>query len=103
MATVVIIGAIVMLVVSSNKSESINNVDTMFRDFYFSATHGYFLIGLLSLIICVGFLFWMRTGAPILWLWKSKWPKRIQWELSLPRSQGRAKTVVQRQMIQMLI
>ncbi|KAF4678315.1 NIPA-like protein 3 [Perkinsus chesapeaki] len=88
--TVVIIGAIVMLVVSSNKSESINNVDTMFRDFYFSATHGYFLIGLLCVIIFVGFLFWMRTGAPILWLWKSKWPKRIQWELSLPRSQGRA-------------
>ncbi|KAF4670193.1 NIPA-like protein 3 [Perkinsus olseni] len=87
--TVVIIGAIVMLVISSNKSEAINNVDVMFRDFYFSATHGYFLLGLLTVILVIGFAFWMRTGAPILWFSKSKWPKRIQWELSLPRSQSR--------------
>lgn len=87
--TVVIIGAIVMLVVSSTKSEAINNVDQMFNDFYFSATHGYFVLGLLLLICFIAFAFWMRTGAPILWFTRSKWPKRIQWELSLPRSHNR--------------
>ncbi|EER15127.1 conserved hypothetical protein [Perkinsus marinus ATCC 50983] len=87
--TVVIIGAIVMLVVSSNKSEAINSVDLMFQQFYFSATHGYFVLGLIVLIMVIGFAFWMRTGAPILWFSRSKWPKRIQWELSLPRSHNR--------------
>ncbi|KAF4692607.1 NIPA-like protein 3 [Perkinsus olseni] len=47
----------------------------MFRDFYFSATHGYFLLGLLAVILVIAFAFWMRTGAPIFWFSKSKWPE----------------------------
>ncbi|KAF4668045.1 NIPA-like protein 3 [Perkinsus chesapeaki] len=87
--TVIIIMSIVLLVVASVETENPSSVDEIFDDYYFSFTHLYFIIGLVSLCSALSFAFWIRTGVLVFWLRKSPKAKRLQWELSLPRSQGR--------------
>lgn len=87
--TVIIIIAIVLLVVASLETENPNSVDEIFHDYYFSFTHLYFLCSLLGICSLFAFIFWLRTGVFVLWPRNSPKVNRLQWELSLPRSQGR--------------
>ncbi|KAF4674318.1 NIPA-like protein 3 [Perkinsus olseni] len=87
--TVIIIISIVLLVVASLETENPDSVDEIFDDYFFSFHHLYFLCGLLGLCSLLAIMFWLRTGVFVFWARNSPKATRLQWELSLPRSQGR--------------
>ncbi|KAF4707903.1 NIPA-like protein 3 [Perkinsus olseni] len=75
--------------VTSLETENPDSVDEIFDDYFFSFHHLYFLCGLLGLCSLLAIMFWLRTGVFVFWARNSPKATRLQWELSLPRSQGR--------------
>ncbi len=85
LGTLVLISAISLLVVSSDKSNVTSDVDLFFRDYYFTLAHLIFVSGMLTGVLLLAIAFWFRTGVLPFWFNAQQTSeRRLLLELSLP-------------------